>query len=108
MSESLVGSGEEDNITVAKKRHQDALALAFTAALVAFVGAVVVLTIPYALLSAPLPPEVNPLGISVLAGRGLFFGRVWYLLIPSVLFAAWLGYKFYQWGVRVSSVSEKE
>lgn len=74
------------------------LALSMTGAIVAFIGALVVLTIPFAILSAPLPQSVNHLGLSVEISRGFLFERGWYLLVPSVLFALWIGYKFYQWG----------
>lgn len=80
--------------------HRDAVALGFTAAILAFVGAVVVLTIPYAFFSAPLPPRVDRLGLSGEVVQGLLFGRVWLPLIPSALFALWVGYKSYRWGCR--------
>jgi hypothetical protein len=92
------GSGEGHDPAAARTEYRDILALACTATIVAFVGAIVVLTIPYAILSAPLPPSVNRLGLSVETTQALFFGRVWYLLIPSALFAVWTGYKFYRWG----------
>ena len=87
-----------NGVVMARTKYREVLALAFTAAIVAFVGAIVVLTIPYAILSAPLPQSVNRLGLSVETTQTLLFGQVWYLLLPSVLFAAWVGYKFYQWG----------
>jgi predicted lysophospholipase L1 biosynthesis ABC-type transport system permease subunit len=70
-----------------KARYSEVMALALTAAVVAFVGAIVVLTIPYAIFTIPLPASVNP-----------FFGLLLYLLVPSGLFALWVGYKFYRWG----------
>ncbi len=53
---------ERPDGSVAEAGYRDALALGFTAAIVAFVGAIVVLSIPYALLSVPLPPNVDRLG----------------------------------------------
>ena len=78
--------------------YPEVIAFALTAAVVAFVGAIVVLSIPYAILSVPLPASVNRIGLSVQFTQALFFGRVWILLVPSLLFAAWTGYKFYRWG----------
>ena len=92
------GSTEGRNVVAKKRANQDALALAFTAAIVAFVGAVVVLTIPFAVFSAPLPASINRLGLSVEASQNLLFERVWYLLVSSILFALWIGYKSYRWG----------
>lgn len=94
---------ESENPGVGAK-HSDVLALGMTAAIVAFVGAIVVLTIPYAIFSAPLPPTVNRLGLSVEATQGVLFGRAWYLLVPSILFALWIGYRFYQWGCSITPV----
>lgn len=74
-----------------------ALAVGFTAAIVTFVGAIVVLSIPYAVFSAPLPASVNRIGLSVEATRPLFFGRPWILLAPSILVALWIGYRAYHW-----------
>ena len=97
-SEASPGSGQGREAAVATVEPQDVWALAFTAALVAFVGAIVVLSIPYAVFSVSLPASVNRLGLSVEATQGLLFERVWTLLIPSALFAGWIGYKFYRWG----------
>jgi hypothetical protein len=79
-------------------RYPEAVALALTMAVVAFVGAIVVLTIPYAIFTVPLPPGVNPVGLSVETTQRLPFGPVWFLLVPASLFAGWVGYKVYQWG----------
>jgi hypothetical protein len=81
-------------------RNPEVVALAFTAAIVAFVGGIVVLTIPYAVFTIPLPSSVNPVGLSVEAIQRPLFGHIWFLLVPSSLFALWVGYKFYQWGRR--------
>ena len=81
----------------ARSGDQVAWTLSLTLAIVAFVGAVVVLTIPYAVLSVPLPPEVNRLGLNVEGTQSLFFGRPWYLLIPATLIALWVGYRAYRW-----------
>jgi hypothetical protein len=100
MSKLSDSEGERNNQGV-EARRSDVLALGMTAAIVAFVGAIVVLTIPYAILSVPLPASVNRLGWSVEATQGLLFGHVGYLLIPSILFALWVGFKFYWWGQKV-------
>jgi hypothetical protein len=99
----LVSAGEGDHIGIARTDYRAVLALACTAAIVAFVGAIVVLTIPYAILSVSLPASVNRLGLSIETTQALFFGQVWYLLIPSALFAVWVGYKFYWWGCNVKT-----
>ncbi len=99
-SRVFLGSGKERNVISLRAGRGDALALAITAAIVAFVGAIVVLTIPYAFLSVPLPPSVDRLGLSTVVIQKLLFGRVWYLLIPSALFALCIGYRSYRWGLR--------
>ncbi len=85
-----------DNLSVREAYH-DALALGFTAAILAFVGAIVVFSIPYVVLRAPLPASVNRLGMSVATTQGLLFGRPWYLLLPAMLIALWAGYRSYCW-----------
>lgn len=75
---------------------QTALAFGFTVAIVVFVGAIVVLSIPFAILSVTLPPMVNHLGLNVEATQGLLFGRPGYLLVPAALIGVWAGYKAYQ------------
>jgi hypothetical protein len=96
-SEVPPGSMERHDSSIAEAGYHDALALGFTAAIVAFVGAIVVLTIPYALLSAPLPPSVDRLGLSVKTTQGLLFERPWSLLAPAILVAFWTGYSSYRW-----------
>lgn len=91
-----------------KIRNSEVVALALTAAIVAFVGAIVVLTIPYAMLTIPLPASVNPTGLSVEAPQHPFPGLVWYLLVPSCLFALWVGYKFYRWGCNNTETSPRD
>ena len=81
----------------ARSGDQVAWTLGLTLAIVAFVGAVVVLTIPFAVLSVSLPPQVNRLGLNVESTQSLFFGRPWYLLIPATLIALWTGYRAYRW-----------
>lgn len=76
---------------------QVAWSLSLTLAVVAFVGVIVVLSIPYAVLSVSLPPQVNRLGLNVESTQRLFFGRPWYLLIPATLIALWVGYRTYRW-----------
>lgn len=66
-------------------------------AIVAFVGALVVLSIPYAILSVSLPPSINRLGMSVATTQLLLFGRPWYLLVPATLVALWIGLWSYRW-----------
>lgn len=76
--------------------HQVAWTLILTAAIVAFVGAVVVLSIPYAVLSVSLPPDVDRLGLKVGTLQALLFGHPWYLLLPSALFALWVAFRVYR------------
>lgn len=74
-----------------------ALALGFTAAIVAFIGVFVVLSIPFAILSVPLPPSVNRVGLVIATTQELFFERSWYLLAPAALIALGAGYRSYRW-----------
>ncbi len=97
MSGSAFRSSQSSGDPQATSNGQGVWALSLTLAIVAFVGALVVLTIPYAVLSVPLPPSVNRLGLNVEATQRLFFGRPWYLLIPATLIALWVGYKTYRW-----------
>jgi ABC-type uncharacterized transport system fused permease/ATPase subunit len=90
-------SSEKHENPDARLGNHVAWAFSLTLAIVAFVGAVVVLTIPYAVLSVSLPPQVNRLGLNVESTQSLFFGRPWYLLIPATLIALWTGYKAYRW-----------
>lgn len=96
-------SVENDDNPAVDADRRPALALGFTAAIVTFVGAIVVLTIPFAVLSAPLPASVNRLGIAVDTGQALFFGRPWYLVVPAIVLAAWAGYKSYRWYCRTTA-----
>gem|GEM_PF-6608009 len=96
-SEVPPGSMGRPDSSVAAAGYHDALALGFTVAIVAFVGAIVVLTIPYALLSVPLPPSVDRLGLNVRTIQGLLFERPWSLLAPAILIALWAGYTSYRW-----------
>ena len=98
---SLTVSNKDQDIKP-QLEYPEVVAFALTAAIVAFVGAIVVLSIPYAILSVQLPASVNRIGLSVESTQALFFGRVWILLVPSLLFAAWIGYKFYRWGQKGS------
>jgi hypothetical protein len=107
-SKVLFGSGKERNETALRTGRRDVLALAITAAIVGFVGAIVVLTIPYAFLSTPLPPSVDRLGLSTETFQKLLFGRVWYLLVPSSLFALWIGFRSYRWGLKSILASPDE
>ena len=91
-----------------KVGYPEVVALALTAAVVAFVGAIVVLTIPYAIFTIPLPASVNPTGLTAEAPQRPFFGLVWYLLVPSGLFALWVGYKFYRWGCKNIEMSRDD
>ncbi len=97
VSGTPLNSAERRDSPRADMGHRAALALGFTAAIVAFVGALVVLTIPFVVVSIPLPPSVNRLGLSVETTQALFFGRPWYLLVPAALLAAWIGYRSYRW-----------
>lgn len=91
------GSGEQPNNPRVRPEKQGVWSLSLTLAIVAFVGAIVVLTIPYAILSVPLPASVNRLGLNVETTQRLFFGHPWYLLVPATLIALWVGYKAYRW-----------
>ncbi len=93
-----------DNPAVGTDR-RPALALGFTAAIVTFVGAIVVRTTPFAVLSAPLPASVNRLGLAVDTGQALFFGRPGYLLVPATVVAAWAGYRSYRWYCRTTAAT---
>ncbi len=106
--EMSLGSREEHSVVCVGGGRRDALALGITAAIVVFVGAIVVLSIPYAVLSAPLPSSVDRLGLSIEAFQKLFFGRSWYLLVPSALFALWMGYWVYKWGLRSNLATPDE
>lgn len=97
VSGTPLNSAERRDSLRADTGHRTALALGFTAAIVAFVGALVVLTIPFVVVSIPLPPSVNRLGLSLDVARALFFGRPWYLLAPATLIAGWIGYRSYRW-----------
>ena len=88
--------------------YSEIVAFAVTVAIVAFVGAIVVLSIPFAILSAPLPSSVDRLGLSVEATQSLFFGKVWYLLPPSALFATWAGYMAYRRGQNAAAATDDE
>lgn len=85
-------------------------AVGLTAAILAFVGAVVVLSIPYAVLSVPLPASVDRLGVSGSMPAGWLFGRPEYLLIPAGLAALGVGYGVYRRsrGARSGSTVRKE
>jgi hypothetical protein len=101
-SDSVAGeapseSTEKHNSPPAREESHDALALGFTMAILAFVGAIVVLSIPHAVLSVPLPADVDRLGLSVGLTQGLLFGQPWYLLVPATLIALWVGYRSYRW-----------
>lgn len=96
-SEALPSSSERHNSLDGTAGYGAVLALSLTAAIVAFVGAIVVLTIPFAVLSVSLPPTVNHLGFNPETTRRLFFGRPWYLLAPATLIALWVGYSSYRW-----------
>lgn len=96
-SEMPLSSTERRDSPRAGTGRRAALALGFTAALVAFVGTLVVLTIPFVVISIPLPPGVNRLGLSVESTQALFFGRPWYLLVPALLIGVWIGYRSYRW-----------
>ncbi|NIQ40214.1 MAG: hypothetical protein GTN81_16760 [Proteobacteria bacterium] len=106
--EMSLGAHEEHSVNCVGGGRRDALALATTTLIVVFVGAIVVLSIPYAVLSAPLPSSVDRLGLSIEAIQNLFFGRPWYLLVPSALFALWMGYAVYRWGLRSSFATSDE
>ena len=102
VSGTPLNSAERGDSPRADTGHRAALALGFTAAIVAFVGALVVLTIPFVVISIPLPPSVNRLGLSIKTTQALFFGRPWYLLVPAVLLAGWIGYRSYRWSCSAS------
>ncbi|MFQ5854832.1 MAG: hypothetical protein ACE5LU_04200 [Anaerolineae bacterium] len=104
---SLRAVERRDN-PVAGAGDRSALALGFTAAVTAFVGAIVVLTIPYAVLSVSLPPSVNRLGLAVETTQVLFFGRPWYLLVPAMLVAVWVGYRSYRWYRTTTTTSDQD
>ncbi|NIQ39730.1 MAG: hypothetical protein GTN81_14250 [Proteobacteria bacterium] len=93
---------------VAAAGRWDALAVGITAFIVAFVGAIVVLSIPYAILSAPLPPSVDRLGLSTEITQKFFFERAWYILVPSILFALWIGFTSYRWGLKSMQTAPDE
>ncbi|HBY96471.1 MAG TPA: hypothetical protein DEP84_21425 [Chloroflexi bacterium] len=100
MSQVALGSDEMRGDSVARTGSRTALAFGLTTALVGFVGALVVLSIPFAILSVSLPPTVNRLGLPVAATQALLFGHPWYLLIPSTLIAVWIGFWSYRWCCR--------
>jgi hypothetical protein len=102
------GPDEERTGGVVKAGRWDALAVGITAFIVAFVGAIVVLSIPYAILSAPLPPSVDQLGLSTEVTQKFLFERAWYILVPSVLFALWIGLTSYRWGLKSMQTAPDE
>ncbi|MFQ5576031.1 MAG: hypothetical protein ACE5G8_03480 [Anaerolineae bacterium] len=75
----------------------ESLALAMTTAVVVFVAVMVVLTIPFAALSVPLPPGIAWPGLPVALTQPLLFERVWLLPAASGAAAVWAGYRAYRW-----------
>jgi len=100
MSQVALGSVERFDESAVKADPQASLAYGLTMALVAFVGALVVLSIPFAVLSVSLPPDINRLGLSVETTQALLFGRPLYLLVPSTVIAVWIGLWSYRWCCR--------